>query len=91
MTDETDFVPMSEEDRRAKLRQVFNLLDEIDAGLPVPNFDPESSETGENWWWENHNVRLCKNISMGHVKLSEIRPVPGLEPHLSRHGIAQKP
>lgn len=46
-------------------------------------------ETGENWWWENHNVRLVKNISVGHVNLTPIPPVPGLEPHLARYPSAK--
>lgn len=37
-----DFIPMTEEDRRAKLRQVFTLLAELDDGLAVSDFDPES-------------------------------------------------
>lgn len=42
-------------------------------------------ETGENWWWENDKVRLCKNISVGHVHLTDIPPVPGLESHAKRY------
>lgn len=41
--------------------------------------------TGENWWWPNHQVRLCKNISMEHTTLSPIAPVLGLEEHRNRH------
>lgn len=33
---------ISSNDRRAKLRQVFNLLSEIDLGMPVETFDAES-------------------------------------------------
>lgn len=42
-------------------------------------------ETGENWWWPNHQVRLCPNITMQHPCVSQIQHVPGLEDHKKRH------
>lgn len=43
--------------------------------------------TGENWWWANDKIRLCKNISMEHTSLSPLAVEPGLENHLARHGM----
>lgn len=37
-----EVVPISDEDRRAKLRQVFTLLEEIDIGMPFEDFADES-------------------------------------------------
>ena len=47
-------------------------------------------ETGENWWWPNHQVRLCPNISNEHPSTSPIQFVPGLDEHRKRHPLAPK-
>ena len=49
------------------------------------HFGVFQSETGENWWWPNHQVRLCPNITMEHPSTSPIQPVPGLDKHKNRH------
>jgi hypothetical protein len=42
MTEKPAFVPMPDEQRRSLLRTIFNLLGEIDDGLPVEKFETES-------------------------------------------------
>lgn len=43
MSEETaTFQPMTDEDRRAKLRQIFELLEQLDLGLPMDQFEAES-------------------------------------------------
>jgi hypothetical protein len=47
-------------------------------------------ETGECWWWRNHQIRLCTNISEGRYKQSEIKEndfmKDSLEVHRKRYG-----
>lgn len=42
-------------------------------------------ETGENWWFPNHKVRLQPSITRGHTKTSEIGHVEGLDRHRMRY------
>ncbi len=48
------------------------------------------TETGEMWWWLNHQIRVCPNISEGRYKTSEIKLSPAaqvaLKPHKERYG-----
>jgi len=41
--------------------------------------------TGENWWWENCNIRLGKCLTSGRCNLSSIKLTPDLEKALSEH------
>lgn len=47
MSEQATFVPISDDDRRFKLRLVFGLLAEIDDGLPLEKFDDESAAIEE--------------------------------------------
>ena len=40
-------------------------------------------ETGENWWFPNHQIRLCPNITQGHPTCSEIKTMKGLEKYMN--------
>lgn len=42
-------------------------------------------ETGENWWFPNHKVRLQTNITRGHSTISPIGDVEGLNAHRKRY------
>lgn len=42
-------------------------------------------ETGECWWWQNHQIRLKESITAGRVSNSPIRVPPELEEALAPH------
>lgn len=47
--------------------------------------------TGENWWWENHLIRLAPCITAGRSFTSAFPLSPEergrLAPHAARHGV----
>lgn len=40
--------------------------------------------TGEPWWFPNNKIRLSTNLSAGRAKVSPIKPMDGLAPHVER-------
>lgn len=51
----------------------------------VTMFGVFQDETGENWWFENHLVKLQPNITRGHPNVTR-PPLPiGMEEHAKRH------
>jgi len=46
-------------------------------------------ETGEVWWWPNHLIRFCPNISEGRCATTPIKPnarvQAALKPHRKRY------